>query len=62
MTKTGYWHTQSTIHLVSGNHLSKERILKKSSVYNKLVVTALKYTPIVLNHHVPYKEMASGKL
>ena len=30
-------------------------------VYNKLVVTTLRYTPIVLNHHVPYKTLANGK-
>lgn len=31
------------------------------SVFNKLIVTALKYTPVVLAQHVPYKEVA-GKL
>lgn len=31
------------------------------SVYNKLVVTTLRYTPVVLNHHVPYKTLANGK-
>ncbi|KAI0060116.1 Noc2-domain-containing protein [Artomyces pyxidatus] len=31
------------------------------SVYDKLVQTALKYTPIILEHHVPYKTLANGK-
>lgn len=31
-------------------------------IFNKLVVTALKYTPLVLNHHVPVKEQANGKV
>jgi len=33
-----------------------------SPVYNKLITTTLKYTPIVLLHHVPYKELANGRL
>ena len=31
-------------------------------VYNKLVTTALRYTPMVLTHHVPYKTLPNGKL
>ncbi|EJD05007.1 Noc2-domain-containing protein [Fomitiporia mediterranea MF3/22] len=31
------------------------------SVYEKLVTTALRYTPIVLDHHVPYKKLPNGK-
>lgn len=31
-------------------------------VYNKLVVTTLRYTPVVLEHHIPYKTLANGKL
>ncbi|KAL5478855.1 NOC2 [Sanghuangporus weigelae] len=31
------------------------------SVYEKLVTTALRYTPIVLDHHVPYKKLPSGR-
>jgi nucleolar complex protein 2 len=31
-------------------------------VFNNVVTVALKYTPLVLNHHVPVKEMANGKL
>jgi len=31
-------------------------------VYNKLVNTALRYTPIVLEHHVPYKILPNGTL
>ncbi|KAG6868657.1 hypothetical protein C0993_012462 [Termitomyces sp. T159_Od127] len=35
--------------------------IDSSSVYNKLVTTALKYTPVVLEYHVPYKSLANGK-
>ncbi|KAF5345806.1 hypothetical protein D9756_010886 [Leucocoprinus leucothites] len=35
--------------------------ISSSSVYNKLVTTALRYTPVVLDHHVPYKTLANGK-
>ncbi|KAK7440016.1 Nucleolar Complex 2 protein [Stygiomarasmius scandens] len=35
--------------------------IDSSSVYNKLVTTTLKYTPIVLEHHVPYKNLPNGK-
>jgi len=36
--------------------------INSPSVYNKLVVTALRYTPVVLQHHIPYKTLASGKI
>lgn len=32
------------------------------SVYEKLVSTALRYTPVVLDHHVPYKTLSDGRL
>lgn len=32
------------------------------AVFNKLILTALKFTPVVLNKHMPSKELASGKL
>ncbi|KAL1739666.1 Noc2p family-domain-containing protein, partial [Schizophyllum fasciatum] len=35
--------------------------IDSASVYNKLVVTTLRYTPVVLNHHIPYKTLANGK-
>ncbi|KLO16607.1 Noc2-domain-containing protein [Schizopora paradoxa] len=31
------------------------------AVYEKLVATALRYTPVVLDHHVPYKTLPDGK-
>ncbi|KAF8182875.1 Noc2p family-domain-containing protein [Pholiota molesta] len=36
--------------------------IDSSSVYNKVVTTALRYTPMVLEHHVPYKTLPSGKI
>ncbi|KAF5326414.1 hypothetical protein D9611_000950 [Ephemerocybe angulata] len=35
--------------------------INSSSVYNKLLVTSFKYTPVVLEHHIPYKTQANGK-
>ncbi|KAI0337672.1 Noc2-domain-containing protein [Trametopsis cervina] len=35
--------------------------IDSSAVYNKLVTTALKYTPVVLAHHCPPKLLANGK-
>lgn len=34
--------------------------LPTRAVFNKLIVTSLKYTPVVLAHHCPYKEV-NGK-
>ncbi|KAG8959627.1 Nucleolar Complex 2 protein [Tulasnella sp. 419] len=31
------------------------------AVFNKLIVTSFKYTPVVLNHHIPYKTLPNGK-
>ncbi|KAI0077656.1 Noc2-domain-containing protein [Panus rudis PR-1116 ss-1] len=35
--------------------------IDSSKVYNKLVTTALRYTPIVLEHHCPFKNLPNGK-
>ncbi|KAJ8502657.1 hypothetical protein ONZ45_g11555 [Pleurotus djamor] len=35
--------------------------IDSSSVYNKLVTTALRYTPVILEHHVPYKTLPDSK-
>lgn len=32
-------------------------LISSVAVYNKLIVTTLKYTPVVLAQHVPYKEV-----
>ncbi|RDB19670.1 hypothetical protein Hypma_013319 [Hypsizygus marmoreus] len=36
--------------------------IDSSSVYNKLVTTTLRYTPVVLEYHIPYKTLANGKI
>ncbi|KAJ7128139.1 Noc2-domain-containing protein [Mycena crocata] len=35
--------------------------IDNSSVYSKLITTALKYTPVILEHHAPYKSLSNGK-
>ncbi|KAJ3546732.1 hypothetical protein NMY22_g1943 [Coprinellus aureogranulatus] len=35
--------------------------INSSAVYNKLLLTSFKYTPVVLEHHIPYKTHANGK-
>jgi hypothetical protein len=37
-------------------------LLNSFSVYNKLVTTTLRYTPVVLEHHAPYRTLGNGKL
>ena len=32
------------------------------TVYNKVVTTALNYTPVILAHHCPYKTLPDGRL
>jgi nucleolar complex protein 2 len=36
--------------------------IDNSLVYDKLVVTALRYTPVVLEHHAPCKKLPSGRI
>ncbi|KAN0080082.1 Noc2p family domain containing protein [Tylopilus felleus] len=35
--------------------------IDSSAMYNKLVTTALKFTPVILVHHIPYKTLPNGK-
>lgn len=35
--------------------------IDNSTIYSKLITTALKFTPLVLEHHVPYKTLPNGK-
>ena len=46
-----------------GSYSPDERLpLTVSAVYNKLITTSLKYTPVVLEHHCPCKILPNGKL
>ncbi|EEB98317.1 hypothetical protein MPER_02201, partial [Moniliophthora perniciosa FA553] len=36
--------------------------IDNSSVYDKLLTTTFRYTPVILEHHVPYKTLPNGKL
>ncbi|KAF8064186.1 Noc2-domain-containing protein [Lyophyllum atratum] len=36
--------------------------IDSASVYNKLVTTTLRYTPVVLEHHLPYKTLANWEV
>lgn len=38
------------------------RLNSRNAVYDKLVRTALRYTPVVLEYHVPYKLLPGGRL
>ncbi|KAH7882187.1 Noc2-domain-containing protein [Phlebopus sp. FC_14] len=35
--------------------------IDSAAMYNKLITTALRFTPVVLVHHVPYKTLPNGK-
>ncbi|WVR04139.1 hypothetical protein IAU60_001138 [Kwoniella sp. DSM 27419] len=45
-----------------GTGLDTKYSIDSAQVFNKLVVTALKYTPVVIAHHFPYKTLANGKV
>lgn len=36
--------------------------ISNPDVYHDLLITALEYVPVVLNHHIPVKENATGKI
>lgn len=33
-----------------------------TAVFNKIVITALKFTPVVVAHHIPYRTGPTGKM
>jgi nucleolar complex protein 2 len=35
--------------------------VNSAAVFNKLIMTSLKYVPVVLQHHIGYKQLPSGK-
>ncbi|KAK8861243.1 hypothetical protein IAR55_002062 [Kwoniella newhampshirensis] len=45
-----------------GTGLDTRYTIDSAQVFNKLVVTALKYTPVVVAHHFPYKTLVNGKV
>ncbi|KAF8556773.1 Noc2-domain-containing protein [Imleria badia] len=51
---------RSAVHMNEENQSIAWRI-DSSAMYNKLVTTALKFTPVILVHHIPYKTLPSGK-
>ncbi|KAI0651305.1 Noc2-domain-containing protein [Trametes meyenii] len=51
---------RSAVHMNEEDQVLAWRI-DSSSVYNKLVTTALRYTPVVLEHHCPFRSLPNGK-
>ncbi|KAG1740153.1 Noc2-domain-containing protein [Suillus paluster] len=51
---------RSAVHMNADNQVLLWRI-DNAAVYTKLVTTSLRYTPIVLAYHVPYKTLPNGK-
>ncbi|KAI0830150.1 Noc2-domain-containing protein [Trametes gibbosa] len=51
---------RSAVHMNEEDQVVAWRI-DSSLVYGKLVTTALRYTPVVLEHHCPYRSIAHGK-
>ncbi|KAF7297154.1 Noc2-domain-containing protein [Mycena indigotica] len=50
----------------SAAHMNEENqvlawSIESSAVYNKLITTAFKYTPVILEHHAPTKTLPNGK-
>ncbi|KAI0744746.1 Noc2-domain-containing protein [Earliella scabrosa] len=51
---------RSAVHMNEDDQVLAWRI-DSSTVYNKLVTTALRYTPIILQHHCPYRSLPNDK-
>lgn len=51
---------RSAVHMNEDDQVLLWRI-DNATVYTKLVTTSLRYTPIVLAHHLPYKILPNGK-
>ncbi|KAG2143860.1 Noc2-domain-containing protein [Suillus cothurnatus] len=51
---------RSAVHMNEDDKVLLWRI-DNAAVYTKLVTTSLRYTPIVLAHHIPYKTLPNGK-
>ncbi|KAI1790576.1 Noc2-domain-containing protein [Ganoderma leucocontextum] len=51
---------RSAVHMNEEDQVLPWRI-DNSTVYNKLVTTALRYTPVVLEHHCPSRPLPNGK-
>ncbi|RPD77091.1 Noc2-domain-containing protein [Lentinus tigrinus ALCF2SS1-7] len=51
---------RSAVHMNEEDQVLAWRI-DSSSVYSKLVTTALRYTPVVLEHHCPSRSLPNGK-
>lgn len=47
-----------TVHFPPTPHPAQHVFL----VYDKLITTSLKFTPVVLEHHCPFKTLPNGKL
>lgn len=45
---------------ISSTSQSSAYIINSPKVFNKLVLTTLKYTPVLLSWHIPYKILADG--
>lgn len=45
-----------------GEGLETKYTIPSAEVFNKLVLTALKFTPVVLSHHLPYKTLPNGRV
>lgn len=45
-----------------GEGLETKYTIPSAEVFNKLVLTALKFTPVVLAHHLPYKTLPNGRV
>lgn len=56
------WTIDSPTGRVSSLSFKVQQISRVNVVYDKLVKTTLRYTPVVLEHHAPYKTLPNGRL
>ena len=51
----------TTLQVIPVQILTSICLLIKFPVFDKVVTTALKYTPMVLDHHIPYRALNDGR-
>lgn len=52
---------RAAAHMGADDDVNLTYRVNDAGVFNKIIMTALKYVPVVLQHHIPAKQQASGK-
>lgn len=52
---------RAAAHMGADDGVDLSYSVNNAAVFNKLIMTSLKYVPVVLQHHIGYKQLPSGK-